>query len=82
MDASICAEKELGARLVRQSALARLHVRNAECELVQGAAAFVEMWRHLPTLAWITPFLSSRIAIRFLDLLYGVFLTIRQLWHN
>lgn len=82
VDASQCPEPELGATLDRNAALARMHVRNAQGELVQGAAAFVELWAHLPALAWLTPFLSNRPAIRILDLLYNVFLKVRPLWRK
>jgi len=82
LDASRCDEQVLGADLDRRSALARLHVRNAQGELVEGAAAFVELWAHLPALSWLVPFISSRPVIRILDLLYDVFLRIRPLWRR
>jgi len=82
VDASTCQEQELGTALHRQTALARLHVRDAQGNLVQGAAAFIEMWKHLPALAWLTPFLSHRFAIAFLDVMYDLFLRVRPLWRK
>ena len=82
VDASTCQELELGTALHRQTALARLHVRDAQGNLVQGAAAFIEMWKHLPALAWLTPFLSHRFAIAFLDVMYDLFLRVRPLWRK
>ena len=82
IDASQCQDGELGAQLDRDAAMARLHVRNAKGELIGGAAAFVEMWRHLPALAWITPLLATRPMITLLDVLYAVFLKVRPLWRR
>jgi predicted DCC family thiol-disulfide oxidoreductase YuxK len=82
VDASACNEQDLGAALSRDAALARLHLRDADGKLLQGAAAFVELWKHLPAMAWITPFLSHSLAIKFLDVLYRIFLSIRPLWRK
>ncbi|MBC3863174.1 DUF393 domain-containing protein [Undibacterium jejuense] len=82
IDASVCNEQELGTTLDRPAALARLHVRDASGNLVHGAAAFVEMWKHLPALSWITPLLSNRFALSILDLLYNFFLRVRPLWRK
>jgi len=82
IDASVCNEQELGATLDRPAALARLHVRDANGNLVQGAAAFVEMWKHLPALSWMTPLLSNRPTLFMLDWLYLLFLRIRPLWRK
>ena len=79
VDASACQEQDLGTALNRRSALARLHVRDAKGNLVDGAAAFVEMWKHLPALSWLTPILSNRLALGMLDLMYAFFLRIRPL---
>ena len=82
IDASQCPEGQLGAQLNRDAAMARLHVRDANGQLIGGAAAFVEMWKHLPALAWLTPLLSTRPMLLLLDLLYTVFLKIRPLWRR
>jgi predicted DCC family thiol-disulfide oxidoreductase YuxK len=82
IDASACRESELGSELKRDAALARLHVRDAEGQLVQGAAAFLELWKHLPAMAWLTPLLSQQVTISLLDVLYRIFLKIRPLWRQ
>ncbi|MFZ6747397.1 thiol-disulfide oxidoreductase DCC family protein [Undibacterium sp. Ren11W] len=82
IDASACPEYELGSELKRDTALARLHVRNADGELEQGAAAFIELWTHFPAMAWFTPCLSQPMTIKLLDTLYRLFLKIRPLWRK
>lgn len=82
VDASQCQDSDLGPQLNRDTAMARLHVRNADGDLIGGAAAFVEMWKHLPKLAWLTPLLATRPMIVLLDLLYAAFLKIRPLWRR
>ena len=82
VDASACQEHDLGVALNREAALARLHLRDADGKLLQGAAAFVELWKHLHALAWVTPFLSYPLAIKLLDVLYFFFLRIRPLWRK
>jgi 3-demethoxyubiquinol 3-hydroxylase len=37
----------------RAALLARFHVQCADGSLLHGAAAFVEMWRHLPGWRWL-----------------------------
>jgi ubiquinone biosynthesis monooxygenase Coq7 len=82
IDASACPEYELGSELKRDAALARLHVRNAAGELEQGAAAFIELWKHFPAMAWLTACLSQPVTIKLLDALYRLFLKIRPLWRK
>lgn len=82
VDASQCPQAELGTQLNRDAAMARLHVRDAQGELIGGAAAFVEIWKHLPALAWLTPLLATRPMLLLLDVLYAGFLKIRPLWRR
>ncbi|WP_295755478.1 DUF393 domain-containing protein [Undibacterium sp.] len=82
IDASTCPESELGSELKRDAALARLHVRNAGGELEQGAAAFIELWKNFPAIAWLTACLSQPVTIKVLDVLYRLFLKIRPLWRK
>ncbi|MFZ6817417.1 thiol-disulfide oxidoreductase DCC family protein [Undibacterium sp. Ji22W] len=82
IDASRCADIALGTQLERTQALAKLHARDENGMLVSGAAAFVMMWRQLPALKWITPFLGQAWMIRALDYLYEGFLKIRPLWRK
>jgi ubiquinone biosynthesis monooxygenase Coq7 len=82
IDASACPESELGVELKRDAALARLHVRNNEGKLEHGATAFLELWKHFPAMAWLTPLLSRQVTIKLLDVLYLLFLKIRPLWRK
>lgn len=82
VDASRCEASQLSAGLDRSCALQRLHVQNANGALLSGAAAFVEMWRHLPAFAWMTWFCSNRYAFAVLDIAYGRFLVMRRLWRK
>lgn len=82
VDASQCDANQLGAGLDRQLALKRLHVRSANGTLFSGAAAFVEIWRHLPALAWIARLCSSGLALAVLDFAYERFLIVRRLWRK
>jgi predicted DCC family thiol-disulfide oxidoreductase YuxK len=82
IDASRCAEVELGTQLNRQQALNKLHARDETGQLVSGAAAFIVMWRQLPALRWITPLLERRWVTALLDYFYDVFLKLRPLWRK
>lgn len=70
-------EASVPSDLIRQNALKRFHVRNENGRLLSGAAAFVELWRHLPR--W--RILARRAALpgmmTALDFGYAVFLPIR-----
>lgn len=82
VDASRCDVTQLSAGLDRAYALQRLHVQSANGALLSGAAAFVEIWRHLPTLAWMARFCSNRYALAVLDFAYDRFLVMRRLWRK
>jgi len=82
IDASRCTEADLGNQLDRTQALGRLHARDENGMLVSGAAAFLVMWRQLPALKWITPYLERPWMIALLDHLYHVFLKCRPLWRK
>lgn len=83
VDASACAPDALGHDLPRDQALARLHLRQADGRLVQGAAAFLAMWAALPQhprLARLARVLDRPPLVRLLDLAYTAFLRVRRLW--
>jgi predicted DCC family thiol-disulfide oxidoreductase YuxK len=82
VDASRCDAAQLSAGLDRTDALQRLHVQSADGRLLSGAAAFVEIWRHLPAFAWIARFCSNRYALAVLDFTYSRFLNMRRLWRQ
>ena len=74
VDASRCDATQLSAGLDRAYALQRLHVKSADGTLLSGAAAFVEIWRHLPAFAWMARLCSNRYALALLDFVYARFL--------
>jgi predicted DCC family thiol-disulfide oxidoreductase YuxK len=82
VDASRCDATQLSAGLDRAYALQRLHVKSADGTLLSGAAAFVEIWRHLPAFAWIARFCANRYALAVLDFAYVRFLVMRRLWRK
>ncbi|MEQ1776063.1 MAG: DUF393 domain-containing protein [Burkholderiales bacterium] len=82
VDASRCDVTQLGAGLDRAYALQRLHVQSADGTLLSGAAAFVEIWGHLPAFAWMARFCANRYALAVLDFAYGGFLFMRRLWRK
>jgi len=80
VDATSC--DALGPGLTRGAALARMHVRRADGTLASGAAAFVEIWRHLPRLAWAARLAALPLVLPVLEIGYRVFLRIRPLWRR
>lgn len=80
VDANGCAAADLGSDLDRPAALARLHVRRADGTLLQGAAAFVEIWSALPRWAPLARVARLPGALPLLELGYRVFLRVRPLW--
>jgi predicted DCC family thiol-disulfide oxidoreductase YuxK len=70
----------LGEGLDREAALARLHVRGADGQLVSGAAAFAAIWRRLPAYAWLGRLASPRPVQWVLEGGYRGFLAVRRLW--
>ncbi len=69
-----------GTDLTRQEGLARLHVRLADGTLVSGAAAFVELWRHVPGFGWLSKWLSVPPFGFLAEMAYRAFLVVRKLW--
>jgi predicted DCC family thiol-disulfide oxidoreductase YuxK len=70
----------LGAGLTRQEALARMHVRRKDGTLLSGAAAFAEIWRHMPGLRWLGHLLRVPPLGLVAEGAYRVFLVLRRLW--
>lgn len=79
VDAS-AADATLGPGLTRDTALARMHVRRADGSLATGAAAFAEMWRHMPGLRWLGRLLAVPPFGALAELGYRGFLLIRRAW--
>ena len=80
VDAHGCGVVELGAGLERPAALARLHVRRADGTLLQGAAAFAEVWSALPGWRWLARVARLPGVLPLLELGYTGFLRLRPLW--
>lgn len=80
VDAQACGVAELGSGLDRSNALARLHVRRADGTLLQGAAAFAEIWSALPGWRWLARLARLPFVLPILDVAYTGFLRIRPLW--
>jgi predicted DCC family thiol-disulfide oxidoreductase YuxK len=82
VDVSQCEESELGPQLQRSQALAQLHARDTNGNLVFGAAAFVMLWQQLPALRWLSVYLKQPWMLWVLNRLYQVFLILRPLWRK
>ena len=79
-DVNSCGEAELGSALDKSKALARLHVRRADGTLVDGAAAFAEIWAALPAWRWLSRVARLPGVTPMLELGYVLFLRLRPLW--
>jgi len=82
VDASTCGAEELGAQLSREAALARLHLRGADGQLVSGAAAFTGMWREMPRWRWLGVFFGKGWRLAALEGAYRAFLRVRRVWRR
>ncbi|MFN9448633.1 MAG: demethoxyubiquinone hydroxylase family protein [Rubrivivax sp.] len=80
VDASECAPSALGEGLGREQALARMHVRRADGELVSGAQAFAALWQALPSMRRWGQLAGWRPLNAVLELAYRMFLRLRPLW--
>ena len=65
--------------LTRAQAMARFHVRNADGDLLSGAAAFVHIWRTLPGWRWAARIASLPGAMTVMEFGYVSFLRVRPL---
>jgi demethoxyubiquinone hydroxylase (CLK1/Coq7/Cat5 family) len=80
VDASACAPSALGEGLGREQALARMHVRRADGELVSGAHAFAALWQALPSTRRWGRLAAWRPLNAVLEVGYRLFLGLRPLW--
>ena len=82
VDVTRCEAAELGPDLTRDAALARLHLRTANGELVSGAAAFTGLWRQLPRWRWLGVAFGSGWRLGLLESAYRLFLWVRRTWRR
>ncbi len=82
VDVALCAAPELGVGLTREAALARLHLRQPNGDLVSGAAAFTALWRLLPAWAWLGRMLGTAGPLWLLEASYSLFLWVRRSWRR
>ena len=82
VDASRCAPEALGEGLTSERAIARMHVRDEDGRLIEGAAAFAAIWRRLPGTRLLGRVAGSRAALALLEPAYSLFLRLRPLWRR
>ena len=82
IDASSCADAELGPDLTRAAALKRFHVRRRDGSLADGARGFGVLWQALPRTAWLGRIVSFGPIPVLLDFAYRGFLAVRPLWRK
>jgi len=82
VDAASCEPCEFGPGLNREAALARLHLRNRDGQLVSGAAAFTALWKQLPRWRWLGVAFGSGLRLAVLEFAYRLFLWLRRVWRR
>ena len=82
VDVSSCETASLGEGLTAERAMARLHVRERDGRLVDGAAAFAALWAALPRTRLLGRLAGSRVALAVLEPAYRLFLRVRRLWRR
>ncbi len=80
VDVTQADEAALGPGLSREAALARIHVRRADGSVVDGAAAFAEIWRGMPGLRWLGLVLAVPPFGAIAEFGYRIFLRARTVW--
>jgi predicted DCC family thiol-disulfide oxidoreductase YuxK len=63
--------------ITQQKAMERFHVRGSDGRVLSGAAAFVEVWSHLPNWRWAARTASLPGVLAALELGYRMFLPVR-----
>lgn len=66
----------------QEQALARLHIKRHNGEVVSGARAFIAIWRGVPRLRWIARAIDRWPFVPIAELAYRGFLKIRPLWRK
>ena len=79
LDIWTISESELGVGLTRPEALGKFHARLMDRRLVQGGAAFVEIWSLLHAMRWAAKLGRTAIGRRVQEVAYRVFLRVLPL---
>ena len=82
VDVTRCDAQALGPGLDREAALARLHLRRADGQIVSGAQAFVALWSALPRWAPLARLAGTRPVLAVLEAGYRGFLVARRAWRR
>lgn len=82
VDVTRCAPADLGPGLSPEAALARLHWRQPDGQLLSGAQAFTGLWRALPRWSWLGRLWGSRPGLWLLEAGYRCFLAARRSWRT
>jgi predicted DCC family thiol-disulfide oxidoreductase YuxK len=82
VDVTQADEAALGPGLSREAARARMHVRRADGMVVEGAAAFAEIWRGMPGFRWLGQLLGVPPFNALAAGGYRLFLRARILWRR
>lgn len=82
LDAANCDPSTLGEDLDSKAALARMHVRDENGDLISGAAAFAAIWARLPKTRWLGKLMGTRPVLWVLEPAYILFLKVRPLWRK
>lgn len=76
-DVSACEMGPVAEDLSKGAAMSRFHVRTADGNLKSGAAAFAELWTHVPGWRWAGRVASSPIILPLLEIVYRGSLVVR-----
>ena len=82
VDVSTADDAALGAGLTAEAAIRRMHVRDADGRLVDGAAAFARIWSSLPRTRLLGRVAGTGPALAVLEPAYRLFLKVRPLWRR
>jgi predicted DCC family thiol-disulfide oxidoreductase YuxK len=63
--------------ITQQLMMERFHVRAGDGRVLSGAAAFVEVWTHLPRWRWVARAAQQPVALAALEMGYRMLLPIR-----
>ena len=78
IDVNSCEDVSLPPGRDRSTLLTRFHVVDRKGEVHEGAAAFIALWRELPSFKAPANLLGSRLVLPVLEKLYVFFLVVRS----